>query len=260
MNIVTTDTISCKDRGLQYGDGFFTTVQITAGQLSLWSLHLQRLQQCQERLGFTALNWQYLTTHCENVAAEHQHAVLKIIVTRGVGGRGYTPPTAVLPTIYVSVSEFPGHYNQLSQSGLRLGISNIQLGHQPLLAGLKTLNRLEQVLIKQDAMQFSVDDVLVMDIDNHVIETSVGNIIACKNGVFYTPQLDKCGIEGVYLKHLAQQNLIKPIQIKLDQLLEMDVVVVCNSLMECIHVSQLENKVYDLDMACQAIRKLNNKV
>ncbi|KAF7769956.1 4-amino-4-deoxychorismate lyase [Pseudoalteromonas citrea] len=260
MNIIMTDTISCKDRGLQYGDGFFTTVQIKAGQLELWSLHVQRLQQCQQRLGFPAFNWQELTEHCTEVAKTHQQAVLKIIITRGVGGRGYTPPVNVTPTVTVSVSEFPIHYTHLSQTGLCLGISNIQLGHQPLLAGLKTLNRLEQVLIKQDAMQFSDDDVVVMDIDNYVIETSVGNIIGYKEGEFYTPKLDKCGIEGVYLKHLAKHRLIKPSQIKLEQLLEMEAVVVCNSLMECMPVSQLGEKAYDLGIAFHAIRKLNNKV
>ncbi|TMP40535.1 aminodeoxychorismate lyase [Pseudoalteromonas citrea] len=260
MNIIMTGTLSCKDRGLQYGDGFFTTVQIKAGQLALWSLHIQRLQQCQQRLGFTAFNWQELTDYCVEVAKTHQQAVLKVIITRGVGGRGYTPPENVTPTVTVSVSEFPMHYTQLSQTGLCLGVSNIQLGHQPLLAGLKTLNRLEQVLIKQDAMQFSDDDVVVMDIDNHVVETSVGNIIGYQEGEFYTPKLDKCGIEGVYLKHLAQHNLIKPTQIKLEQLLEMDAVVVCNSLMECMPVSQLGEKAYDLDIVFGAIRKLNNKV
>jgi 4-amino-4-deoxychorismate lyase len=260
MNIVMTNTLSCKDRGLHYGDGFFTTVQVKDGQLALWSLHIERLQHCQQKLGFPVLDWQRLTEHCSKLVKNYSQAVLKVIITRGVGGRGYTPPVSTVPTVYVSMSEYPKHYKPLFQTGLRLGVSNIRLGHQPLLAGLKTLNRLEQVLIKQDALQSNHDDVVVMDIDQCVIETSVGNIIGYTENEFYTPILNQCGIEGVYLKHLSQNTHIKATQIRLEQLIEMDAVLVCNSLMECMPVSQLDENIYDLNIAFRAIRRLNNKV
>lgn len=256
MNIIMAETVSNKDRGLQYGDGFFTTAQIKSQSIQLWDLHLKRLQECQARLFFPALDWQQLTEYCAHIACKHEQGVLKIVITRGGGGRGYAPPAQAQPTVIVSVSDFPKRYKGLKSSGITVGLSQVQLGHQPLLAGLKTLNRLEQVLIKQQAQYLNVDDVLVTDINNEVIETSVGNIIAYKNNHFYTPKLDKCGIKGVYLRHLEQHNNIIPIRMSLEHLQDMEVLIVCNSLMECIHISQFNHKTYESNIAFEIIEHL----
>ncbi|NOU49453.1 aminodeoxychorismate lyase [Pseudoalteromonas sp. JBTF-M23] len=249
MEIIQADSISILDRGLLYGDGFFTTAQVKDGQILLWQLHKERLKNCQQRLHFPELNWSRLESTCKKTCHTMSHCVLKIMVTRGTGGRGYLPPNDAQPSVIIQTSEFPAHYKALQQRGLKLQFSVIKLGHQPLLAGLKTLNRLEQVLIKQDASKYDCDDVLVCDIDDHVIETSVGNLIAIKDGKAFTPKLDRCGIEGVYLQHLSTLNRIEKISFPKQMLTDFDALLVCNSLLECAFVHSIGDHKFNLTLA-----------
>ncbi|MCF6434225.1 aminodeoxychorismate lyase [Pseudoalteromonas sp. MMG022] len=256
MEIKQEKSISSYDRGLLYGDGFFTTAHVQHGQILLWDLHLQRLRTCQQRLGFSQLDWQSLDKYCKDVCASTSQGVLKIVVTRGEGGRGYLPPEHATPTVIVQTSPYPAHYPALHDSGLRLQYAQTKLGHQPLLAGLKTLNRLEQVLIKQEAQQYDCDDVLVEDISGNVIEASVGNLIAMRGGKVYTPTLHNCGILGVYLQHLERNNHIQRVDMSRKDLQAMDALFVCNSLMGCIFVRSLGEQLFDLSLA----RKLKSQL
>ncbi|CAH9055266.1 Aminodeoxychorismate lyase [Pseudoalteromonas holothuriae] len=249
MEIIEAHSVSDYDRGLLYGDGFFTTAQVQGGQILLWDRHLNRLKECQQRLQFPSLDWQTLNERCNVESQKLEYGVLKVIITRGVGGRGYLPPKQAHPHVILQTSHYPTHYPELLQRGLALQYSAIQLGHQPLLAGLKTLNRLEQVLIKQDAEKYSCDDVLVCDINSDVVETSVGNLIAVKAGRAFTPILNKCGISGVYLQHLAKHNKIEQRRIKVEEILEMDALFVCNSLLGCAFVRSLGTNEFDLSLA-----------
>ena len=237
--------ISSLDRGLQYGDGFFTTIHVQQGRLLLWSLHLARLKLCQQRLAFPELDWSTLEKACHEKVVDQTQAVLKILVTRGDGGRGYMPPEQTNPRIQLYLSQYPQQYALYQQQGVHLSVSDIPLGHQPYLAGLKTLNRLEQVLIKQQASSLVGDDVLVLDIDGAVIETSMANLIAVQSGRYYTPDLQRCGIQGVYLSALQSRYQIDARVFSYAELLDMDAVFICNSLLGCVPVRQIENRYFD---------------
>ena len=158
-----TSSISTHDRGLNYGDGFFTTAIITDGQVEHWAYHKARLIECAQRLAFPALEFTALESHITQQVASQAQAVVKIVVTRGEGGRGYAPPSECNLNIIVSVLPYPKHYNSLPDTGISLAISPIKLAVQPHLAGLKTLNRLEQVLIKNALQAQHSDDALVLD-------------------------------------------------------------------------------------------------
>ena len=110
-------------------------------------------------------DWSLLKAECR--AAELHHAVLKIVLTRGDGGRGYQVPDAPVTRRVLSLSGYPEHYQQWRENGVLLGQAQLQLARQPALAGLKTLNRLEQVLLKQELKQpgsaHVVDDLVVTD-------------------------------------------------------------------------------------------------
>ncbi|MBD1581323.1 aminodeoxychorismate lyase [Pseudoalteromonas sp. S16_S37] len=249
MEIIQADSISVFDRGLLYGDGFFTTAQVKDGRILLWQLHKERLKNCQQRLYFPEIDWPRLENACQRTSQDMSHGVLKIMITRGKGGRGYLPPKNALQSVIIQTSDYPVHYKALQQSGLQLQFSAIKLGHQPLLAGLKTLNRLEQVLIKEDASNYECDDVIVCDLDEHVIETSVGNLIAIKNGKAFTPKLDRCGIEGVYLQHLSTVNSIEKTRFSKQMLSEVDALFVCNSLLESVFVRSVGEHKFNLPLA-----------
>ncbi|TMP26968.1 aminodeoxychorismate lyase [Pseudoalteromonas rubra] len=248
--------VSSRDRGLNYGDGFFTTVKISAGKLERWEGHLKRLAQCASALYFPELDFRALTERCECASREVDEGVLKVVITRGEGGRGYGLPDQAQVTTLVSLSAYPAHYNRWREDGITLAMSDVRLGHQPMLAGLKTLNRLEQVLIKQNAAQKAADDVLVMDLHGQVIESSAANILIYKDKQWYTPDLSQCGIQGVYLSSLQQHNPIKRTSLSLESVYAADAVYVCNSLMGLVPVRQISNHHFSLDNAHAQAKEL----
>jgi 4-amino-4-deoxychorismate lyase len=192
----TAHGINPLDRAIAYGDGVFATMR-SNGKILFLNEHLARLQQSCARLGF---HWQASNTLMATLtqfAASYPKHCIKLIVSRGVGGRGYQAPNPVSATEIVSVSELPAFYGQWQQTGIRLALSDIRLGRQPRLAGIKHLNRLEQVLIKSQALPQGMDDWLVLDCQDNVIESSVANLFGVTGGIIYTPALHHAGVSGV---------------------------------------------------------------
>lgn len=249
MRFVT--DVKATDRGLAYGDGFFTTAKILSGRVEHWDLHIDRLLECASRLGFPVIDVGVLRTEVLNAIVGCSVGTLKVIITRGTGGRGYEPPAAPDLTVSIQILPFPPHYDALFEQGISLGISSIRLACQPLLAGLKTLNRLEQVLIKQELTTLAYDDVVVLDLDDKVIETSVGNLLLCRQGKWVTPSLTSCGIKGVKLKSIQSKLVIEECDITLEDMVSSDAVFVCNSLMNIIPVTRLLEKSWDLESSHQ---------
>ncbi|WMS93403.1 aminodeoxychorismate lyase [Pseudoalteromonas sp. HL-AS2] len=259
QTIITTvknSTISAYDRGLNYGDGFFTTAKVVNGQVEHWSHHKARLIECAARLGFPLVDIAELEAHIAKSIAEHTLCVLKIVITRGEGGRGYGLPQTCNVTVLLSVLEYPQNYSRLANEGISLNISPIKLAAQPLLAGLKTLNRLEQVLIKKALQTQLCDDVLVLDYNNNVIEASAANIIAIKQNKLFTPSLNECGIKGVYLQSLCDKLAVDFKCVSIADLLEADAVFICNSLMGVVPVNRLEQRSFDIVHSQLLLNKL----
>ena len=241
-----TSRISTRDRGLNYGDGFFTTATITNGQVEHWAYHKARLIECAQRLGFPDIEFKALEQQISEQTISHTQAVLKVVVTRGEGGRGYAPPIQCNLNIIVSVLAYPQHYQSLRDTGVSLAISPIKLAIQPHLAGLKTLNRLEQVLVKNALQTQQSDDALVLDYNHNVIETSAANIFAIKNNKIFSPRLDECGIKGVFLQSLCDKLTIEFKRVSIDDLTQADAVFVCNSLMKIVPVKAIAEHTFDI--------------
>jgi 4-amino-4-deoxychorismate lyase len=259
QTIITTDdtsAINTRDRGLNYGDGFFTTAKVIAGQVEHWQYHKARLVECAERLAFPAINFTELEQHIAKAITGCQLNVLKIVITRGEGGRGYGLPQHTHLTILITVLGFPQSYPALAKTGVSLALSPIKLAAQPLLAGLKTLNRLEQVLIKNAMAKQQCDDVLVLDHQNNVIEASAANIFAIRDNKVYTPSLEQCGIKGVYLQSLCDKLAVEFKQVSLNELTQASAVFICNSLMGAVPVSRIEQHTFNVEQSMCLLNEL----
>lgn len=231
-----------KDRGLAYGDGLFETLlwqrSRQQGVCPFWPYHRARLLQGCQRLAIPLSPEQLDADYAAFVAqvsvhAEHLHsAVIKLIVTRGEGGRGYTPPRQPSPNSIWQLLPAPALGNEAEQ-GLILSLSDVRLGSQPLLAGLKHLNRLEYVLAAQRAPEGTQP--LLLDAHDRVIETQSHNLFLVINGVLFTPALQHCGVKGVLREYLLQQNplaqgyVLNEANISLGELLAAQEVFVGNS-------------------------------
>ena len=148
INGAESETLAVNDRSVQFGDGCFTTARIFRGRVQLLSAHLARLQKACEQLFIPYDDWALLAHEMAHLAQPHQDGVLKVIITRGAGGRGYSAAGCVNPVRILSVSPWPEHYLRWREEGISVTLSPVRLGRNPSLAGLKHLNRLEQVLIR----------------------------------------------------------------------------------------------------------------
>ncbi len=188
--------IAVTDRGFQYGDGLFETIEILNNQLVFFDQHLQRLERGCQRLLLPALNKpliiqeaKQLTNHCPN-------GILKIIITRGSGGRGYRQPQLISPTRVLSYHPLP-KYPDSFQQGVKLRFCQQRLALNPTLAGLKHLNRLEQILARAEWSDDSIQEGLMLDINDQVIEGTMSNVFFVIQGKLYTPSLEQSGIAGI---------------------------------------------------------------
>ena len=191
---VPDELVSIRDRGLQYGDGLFETVRCEHGQLRWFERHLARLVLGCERLGLAAPDGALLRAEAQALIATAPRALVKIILTRGTAtARGYRPAGDERNTRIVSAYDWPA-----AVSGeFRVGLSSVRLGVNPGLAGIKHLNRLEQVLAQRAAGQLGLHEVLMSTGAGEVVSGSMCNLFVWRGDALQTPPVDQCGVAGV---------------------------------------------------------------
>jgi 4-amino-4-deoxychorismate lyase len=189
--------VSALDRGLLYGDGLFETVLFVAGAAPLWPRHWQRLGEGARRLQLALPDAAWLLAEARSAAAGLARAVVRITLTRGVGERGYAPPPLATPTCIVAAAPAAALPADWYAQGIRVRCCSLRLGAQPLLAGIKHLNRLEQVLARAEWQDDRYAEGLLRDTAGHVIGATAANLFARIGDELVTPALDDCGIAGV---------------------------------------------------------------
>ncbi len=237
------------DRGLAYGDGLFETLSYQDGQCALASWHWARLLSGCQRLSIPLAEGPLLNDlqlFLSNLKKQKNRldGIVKLIVTRGSGGRGYVPPNE--PQVTLIWQWFPLVESLVeAQEGVALSVSEIRLARQAQLAGLKHLNRLESVLAGRAASEGYIP--LLLDTNDLVVETLSHNIFLVRAGVIITPGLTHCGVEGL-LKQFMQHKLAPSLNIKmqeeniyLDQLMAADEIFIGNSVRGFWPVTSVES-------------------
>jgi 4-amino-4-deoxychorismate lyase len=227
------ETLSLKDRGLAYGDGLFETIAVRAGQPSLLDRHMQRLQEGCKRLAIAA-DQDLIRAELLAFAQQLGDGVMKLILTRGDSQRGYAPDPQSSPRRILQGGPIPGYPAVHAEQGIRLFPCATRLAEQPLLAGLKHLNRLEQVLARSEWQDTAFAEGLMRDISGRIIEGVYSNLFLVRDEVLLTANLGRCGVAGVMRGELLEQA--PGLGIRLDvrdlhmaDLQHADEVFVCNS-------------------------------
>lgn len=190
-----TAVLSLQDRGLAYGDGIFETMRVHEGRIPLLERHADRLALGLERLGMPAVAASTLRRCAPSWVTGRVEGVLKVIVTRGSGGRGYLPPDVADVRLLVSTHALPAI--PAAEEGLRLGSPGVPLSVNPALAGIKHLNRLEQVLARREMSQSGFDEGLMFDARGFLVEAVAANVMLVREGRLMVPVLDGAGVSGV---------------------------------------------------------------
>ena len=194
VNGLPGDCVTLQDRGLHYGDGLFETLRWERGQLRWFGRHMARLEQGCERLGIVAPDHALLRAEGESLARGRSRAIVKFIVTRGAATRrGYRPGGDEQPTRIACCYDWP----TADAAEFRLGLSAVPLGRNPLLAGIKHLNRLEQVLAQQGAAEAGWHEAAMCASGGAVVCGTMSNLFVRVGDEWLTPPLDDCGVSGI---------------------------------------------------------------
>ena len=248
VNGVLDAAISPLDRGFAYGDGVFETCRYSRGMIPLWNYHRERLLQSAERLKIP-LDERLLTQYLDAMLASLNdaniaQAVVKIILTRGIGGRGYRLPDLILPTYCIGIFPCSSLHTEHYRNGVAVRICDLRLSQSPMLAGMKHLNRLEHILARAE-WQDEFSEGLLLDVQGRVIEATVSNLFVVKNNQLYTPDLSAAGVAGIMRRTLIEK--LAPalglachiVDMELDFVREADELFLCNSVYSIWPINQL---------------------
>ncbi|KZZ62867.1 hypothetical protein A3762_01960 [Oleiphilus sp. HI0125] len=253
----STSPLSLSNRGLAYGDGIFETIRVVQAKVPLLDYHRARFLRGVEvlSLGSSLELLETFDDQLENAVRQlqlhgHENGLVKLIATRKEGGRGYAPIEPSSVDLFIQVFELPHYQESYYSSGIELALCSHRLSEQPMLAGIKHLNRLDQVMGARELN--GAPEGVMLDQKNHVIEGTKSNLIALIDGTFYTPELSVCGIRGTLLSALLAGELeefdgsfaIQERQMTLDDLHQADALLMINSVFGVWPVSQFQQSKY----------------
>lgn len=257
--------LNIADRSVQFGDGCFTTIRIVAGKAALLNRHLQRLQRAVQRLFIPQPDWQSVEQQIKTACLQGVQGVLKVIITRGESARGYSIQNQNQPTIIMSLQPFSPYYDNLREKGLHVIQSPITMGLNPLLAGIKHLNRLEQVLIKKSIDDQHADEAIVTDLNGFIVEGCSANIFWRIGKQVFTPSLEQSGVAGIMREHIIETLMNSDYELSIVKcypqvLAQADEVLFSNALMPIMPVAAINlnatNADKQTDLWCYHSREL----
>jgi len=259
-------TISAVDRGFTYGDGVFRTMKIKDGQPVSWPFHYQKLVADCAAIGIVCPSAELLMCDIQLLFPidefdNGQVQVVKIIITRGEGERGYAPPAVTIPTRVLIKSAMPSHAETNYTQGVRLHLCDTRLALQPKLAGIKHLNRLENILARMEWRDETVFDGLMLDQQGSVIECTMSNIFARMGQQLYTPDLSQCGVAGITRQRILGLEALLGLTahvatLSLPELLNADEVIICNSLYGTFQVTAIGDQTWEQQTLASTIRNI----
>jgi 4-amino-4-deoxychorismate lyase len=261
INGQMSDAISSLDRGLLYGDGVFETIVVEDGQPRFWLRHLNRLKAGCGRLGIPLPEESRLLEESQALISGVDRGVLKLIITRGCGGRGYRPATDTTPTRIIQLHPWPDYPETCRDAGVRMRLCRQRLGHNPALAGIKHLNRLEQVLARGEWDDPGIMEGLLLDEDKRLVEGTMSNLFLIRNRILMTPELIRCGVAGILRTVVLElaASVPMPVQVRalgMDDLQEADEVFLTNSIIGIWPVIAIDDRIYTKGAVTRRLQEL----
>lgn len=239
------DVLSINDRGLLYGDGVFETIAVRAGRPLYLGEHFARLYEGCRGLGIVLPAEGLLKQEALSICKGADRAVLKIIVTRGAGARGYRTDDTVSPTRIIALHSWPDYPQSYRIQGVSATVCQTRLARNTRLAGIKHLNRLEQVMARRE-WKDEFQEGLMLDTDGWVVEGTMSNVFIIKNDTLLTPNLSRAGIEGIMRERIIKYSHalgipIVVLDLSIEAVKTAQSMFFCNSLIGIWPVAMLDN-------------------
>jgi len=246
------DAVAADDRGLLYGDGLFETIAVRDGRPCLWNAHLSRLSRGADRLGIPRPDPRGLRVEAKRLLAGVAQGVLRITLTRGRGPRGYRAPDAPVPTRILACHPGPDDDRRGAdpRDGAAITLCRTPLGENPRLAGIKHLNRLEQVLARSEWTDPELLEGLMLDGHGRVVCGTMSNLFLVLDDALVTPPVHRCGVagtvRGLMLEHAAAEGIgVRVGDVSVSDLFRARGLLLTNTLLGARVVARLGDRRYD---------------
>lgn len=241
--------IDLSDRGFQFGDGVFTTLLVQDGVPLFAREHLDRLFRDAGILRLPPPDRERLVAEMREIVSGCSSGILKIHWTRGTGGRGYLPPEELSPTRALILRPTDA-LSAVLPSPCKLRWAEMRLGINPVVAGAKHMNRLEQVLARLEWRGAEFDESLLLDSEGFVVEGVATNLFYLDGTTLVTPLLDRAGVRGVMRDLLMQMAKgsgysVREERVKPESLQHADALILTNSVRGICPVGTLAGTTYE---------------
>jgi len=250
INGKPSEQVSVHDRGFLYGDGVFETMPAFLGKVMWFDKHYDRLKLGCNALKIAVPKKEVLIADIEQLLGKQQRATIKIIITRGTSARGYKVDPDASPTRVVLCSEWNDSLRMKAETGIRLKLCKTPIGRHPILGSLKHLNRLENVLARQEWQGDEYDEGLMCDEFGNIVDGIMSNIFICKDKKIKTPRIQLSGINGImrnWVLGLDKSWNIEEINgMTIDDVVEADEVFMSNSLIGLWPVKHFNDKHFEI--------------
>ena len=249
-----------QERALHYGDGLFETLLRYEGKIPRWQAHYMRLGRGCERLSIALPEEAWLRQRVEQQAGKAANAVIKIIVSRGRGGRGLHLPEDARPSVLV----FSYPWTPVQTDGLRVALCQTPLPINPTLAGLKHLNRLDYVLAALELQnRTGIDEGIVCDSEGYLVEGLISNLFFMTRGRVYTPSLEFAGVAGIMRLEVLEQLRRNGIEIEIGRfpaelLLGASECFLCNSVRGVLPIAAIDGQTFDVGETTRSLMRTLN--
>lgn len=201
-------SIATEDRSWQYGDGLFETIAVRDGAARLLDWHIERMQTGCRRLGIAAIAGERLydsvADTLRQTRSQAAFATLKLVVTAGASPRGYRRPPAVEPGVFVGLFRAEPLPPACYRDGVAVRRLATRLAEQPALAGIKSLNRLEQVLARREWDAEEIFEGLTLDTSGRLICGTMSNVFLVDGDRLLTPDLSRAGVNGIMRRKVLE--------------------------------------------------------
>lgn len=271
-------SVDARDRGLQYGDGVFETMAVRNGAVRFLDAHLERLQRGCRGLGMPPQDLSRIQAEMAelirtnqldrgdsddavNTAKMTNRSVIKLVVTRGISERGYAPPAAPECNRILYLSPWPDGLDEQVRLGVAIKVCETQLGLNPALAGIKHLNRLEQVLASQELADTGFVEGVMLDAERNVVEATRSNVFMVEDKRLVTPALERCGVAGVMRARVMQLACDHGIETSTetvagDRLYQCEEVFLCNAVAGIVPVTSIESRALRVGAVTRRLQSL----
>ena len=239
-------------RATAYGDGLFETMRVHRGTVPWRDAHWARLAHGAQRLALRLPERAWVDAAADALFDDGGDGVLKLLVSRGGGGRGYAPSADAAPLWRVSRHPLPAPPRA---GGLVLRWCETRLSVQPALAGLKHCNRLEQVLARAEWDDAGIDEGLLRDTDGHVVGATAANLFVLHGDRWRTPALDRCGVAGVCRGFVLRATGATEARLSAADVGNADAVALCNAVRGILGVARLDARAWAMHPAVAGLQR-----